>query len=698
MSTEVCCVLNNALTNTQDHPLDQLTPQEVSRASAAVRRYAAAQGVPFTLRFNTIMLQEPPKAALLAYESGQGPCPERVARVWVTNPPKGDLYEALVTLSEGGHAPTSSSSSSGKDTVQHWQLLPHVQPTTTPDDNMLAESIIMADTRIQQLLSERYGITDPELIVFDPWSLNGTPEEYKGRRLMQGFLYVRSCKADNEYAHPLDLCPLVDLNLGKVVHVDMYDQPARMPPLMVNYHKDLAKATTGQDWRGDLKPINVTQPEGPSFTVEGNMVRWSKWLIRIGFNAREGLVLHNVGYEDGGRLRPVLHRASLAEMAVPYGQPDYPYIRKCAFDVGDYGMGFVANSLQLGCDCLGHIKYFDGVVNNAQGEGLVIPKAICLHEEDAGLLWKHTDTRLGHAEVRRNRRLVVSMLSTFANYEYGMFWYFYLDGTIQLEMKLTGILSTSVMDLNSKASQHGIAVAPGVLASHHQHLFCVRIDPAVDDPQGGRSLVVAEVNAEPLPWGADNPHGNAFRVSETPLLSVHAAMRMAAPEKARGWKIKNPAVINPITGQPVSFKLIPTTNVPMLMQPDSLVGKRAFFATKHLFVTPHDDAQLFPSGDHVVQSEDCLGLKQWTKEDRSLVGADPVIWYSFGVTHLPRVEDFPIMPVETVGFMLKPYGFFNWNPTLDLPPDTNKASKEYQEPHQTATKSLMRPAGPRPRL
>lgn len=66
-------------------------------------------------------------------------------------------------------------------------------------------------------------------------------------------------------------------------------------------------------------------------------MRWSKWRLRVGFNAREGLVLHKVGYEDGGRVRPVLHRASLAEMAVPYGQPDYPYIRKCAFDVGDYG-------------------------------------------------------------------------------------------------------------------------------------------------------------------------------------------------------------------------------------------------------------------------------------------------------------------------------------------------------------------------
>lgn len=214
-----------------------------------------------------------------------------------------------------------------------------------------------------------------------------------------------------------------------------------------------------------------------------------------------------------------------------------------------------------------------------QGEALVIPKAICLHEEDAGMLWKHTDTRLGHVEVRRNRRLVISQVSsigilpgvllvvvaldmvwcvhlaecricrwrtpasytssdcdnsschgwvltcqtpismqplcllqvsTFANYEYGMFWYFYLDGTIQLEMKLTGILSTSVTSLADKHLPHGISVAPGVVASNHQHLFCVRVDPAVDDDNGGKGLIVTEVNAEQIPVGPENPHGEVL--------------------------------------------------------------------------------------------------------------------------------------------------------------------------------------------
>lgn len=621
-------------------------------------------GLQGTLRFNTVMLQEPPKAALLAYDQGRGPRPARRALAWLMHPATNSLYEAVVQLDDAG------------DQVVEWTHKPDMQPTTTPDDCVLAEQIIMADPSIRQLLRERYGITDPDLIVFDPWSLHGTPEGFKGRRLMQGFLYVRACKADNEYAHPLDLCPLVDLNLGKVVHVDMYDQPARMPPMMVNYHRELQKSTTGNDWRGDIRPLNITQPEGPSFTVEGNLVRWQKWHIRVGFNGREGLVLHNVGWEENGRVRPIIHRASLAEMAVPYGDPNYPYIRKCAFDVGDYGMGFVANSLELGCDCLGHIKYFDGVVNNAKGEPVVIRKAICMHEEDAGLLWKHTDLRLNHVEVRRSRRLVISMISTFANYEYAMYWNFYQDGTMQLDMKLTGILSTSVHPLDETHSDHGIMVAPGVMAANHQHLFCVRIDPAIDDAEGGKNLVVSEVNVDPMPTGPDNPAGNAFRVSETPLLTTNAAQRNACPERSRAWKIKNPSVVNPITGQPVSFKLVPMANVPMLQAPESLVYKRAHFATKHLFVTPHQDGQLYPSGDHVVQSEDCLGLKQWLKEDRPLKGADPVIWYSFGVTHLPRLEDFPIMPVETVSFQLKPFGFFMWNPTLDIAPEKNKASKE----------------------
>ena len=197
--------------------------------------------------------------------------------------------------------------------------------------------------------------------------------------------------------------------------------------------------------RDDLRPIEITQPEGPSFTVDGHEIRWQKWRIRIGFTAREGLVLHTVAYEDGDQVRPVMYRASFSEMVVPYGEVSPTHVWKNAFDIGEYGIGALANSLELGCDCLGEIRYFDAVLCDAAGEPMVLTNAICLHEEDASLLWKHIDWRTGETEVRRSRRLVVSFVATVGNYEYGYYWYFQQDGTIEVEVKLTGIVSTGAV-------------------------------------------------------------------------------------------------------------------------------------------------------------------------------------------------------------------------------------------------------------
>ena len=171
----------------------------------------------------------------------------------------------------------------------------------------------------------------------------------------------------------------------------------------------------------DLKPLEISQPEGPSFTVDGYEVRWQKWRFRVGFTSREGLVLHQVAYEDQGRIRPILYRASLSEMQVPYGDPTQTHRKKNAFDVGEYGIGRMANSLKLGCDCVGTIHYFDAHMVNMAGEVETIENAVCMHEEDYGTLWKHTDWRTNRSEVRRSRRLVISFFATVGNYDYGFY-------------------------------------------------------------------------------------------------------------------------------------------------------------------------------------------------------------------------------------------------------------------------------------
>jgi primary-amine oxidase len=103
--------------------------------------------------------------------------------------------------------------------------------------------------------------------------------------------------------------------------------------------------------REDLKPLHISQPEGPSFSVDGWQVKWQKWSFRVEFTSREGLVLHQLGFDDGTGVRPLVYRASVTEMVVPYGDPTTSHFWKNAFDCGEDGLGKLANSLELGCDC-----------------------------------------------------------------------------------------------------------------------------------------------------------------------------------------------------------------------------------------------------------------------------------------------------------------------------------------------------------
>jgi primary-amine oxidase len=451
-----------------------------------------------------------------------------------------------------------------------------------------------------------------------------------------------------------NLLTVVDLNAMRVLAVED-GGVVPLPPEDANYSPEAAGTRSG------LKPVEIRQPEGPSFELAGHELRWQRWRMRIGFTPREGLVLHTVGYEDQGRERPVLYRASIADMVVPYGDPRPTYFHRNAFDVGEYGIGTLANALQNGCDCLGEIRYLDAVVNDGQGRAVTLPNAICLHEEDAGILWKHVDWRLGTTEVRRSRRLVVSSISTVGNYEYGFYWYFYQDGTIQLEVKLTGVISNGAEPPGAKP-RWGEMVAPGVYGPIHQHFFNARLDMMVD----GLDNSVYEVNTVADPPGPENPHHNAFHTEATLLASEAQARRILDPLAGRFWKIVNPSVRNRL-GEPVAYKLMPGENVLPFAGAEASVTKRAGFVTRHLWVTRHDPRERYAAGEYPNQHPGGAGLPAYVQDDAPLENTDVVVWYTFGAHHVVRPEDWPVMPVATIGFMLKPAGFFDRNPALDVP-------------------------------
>jgi primary-amine oxidase len=415
-----------------------------------------------------------------------------------------------------------------------------------------------------------------------------------------------------------------------------------------------------------LAPLEIHQPEGSGITAEDGHLAWGPWRMRVTMHPIEGLVVHDVRYQDGDRLRPVLYRGSLSEMIVPYGSTALNHWWKNAFDAGDIGLGKLANSLKLGCDCLGEITYLDAVMCDEDGGAVTISQAICVHEEDYGILWKHYDMASDVAEVRRSRRLVVSFIATVGNYEYGFYWYFYLDGSLGAEVKLTGIIQTQAVEPGTRVP-YANPVTPDLAGPHHQHLFNFRLDMCVDGPANS----VYEVDAVPVPVGPDNPYGNAFDSQSTLLASEGAAQRMAAPERARYWKIVNRGSTNAV-GEPVAYKLVPlSVSAALLADPTAAITARATFATRHLWITPFAAEERRAAGDFPNQHPGGDGLPRWTAADRPLVDEDIVAWLTLGTTHFVRPEDWPVMPCEYVGFMLKPYGFFDRNPGLDLAPSAN---------------------------
>ncbi|EUA67739.1 copper amine oxidase, enzyme domain protein [Mycobacteroides abscessus subsp. bolletii 1513] len=421
-----------------------------------------------------------------------------------------------------------------------------------------------------------------------------------------------------------------------------------------------------QSTRESLQPLHITQPDGPSFTIEGNKLQWQNWSLRVGFNYREGMTLHAVTYNDNGRVRSVANRMSFAEMMVPYRDHCEDHYRRTAFDIGEWGIGFMTTSLELGCDCLGEIRYLDAVLHNSKGEPYTIKNAICIHEEDNAVLWKHVDHDHG-AQVRRMRRLTVSFHVTVANYEYLTYWRFYQDGNIECEVRATGIMVVSNF-AEGAAHPHGTLVDNRTYAPYHQHFLVARLDLDVDGTEN--TVYATETEIEPI--GPENPYGLSLRQRNTPLRTESEGKQDFCWETQRAWKVVNDNTRNGIGTAP-AYKLVPGAAIPSMFDSSSPVLARCRAIEHTLWVTPNSPDERWPAGEFVTQSKEDHGLPAWTEGNRSIENTDVVLWYVFGIHHITRPEDWPIMPVDTVNFWLKPVGFFDRNPSLDVAPTPPKS-------------------------
>ncbi len=625
----ILIALSGFFSHAAPNPLAPLSADEIREA---VRIFRASGRLPKPARFNFLALDEPPKDAVL-----KGLAVPRRAFAVIYDHEANRTYEAVADLSA--------------NRLASWKDVPGAQPPVGEQDSALADRIVRSDPRWNAAMRAR-GIRDLNSVYTVSWPAGyfGLAGEDHGRIVRVTPYYGGA--GENYYAHPVEgIAVHVNLTTGRVL--DFLDTDRNVPLARENFDLD---AGSNRPLRPPPAPLAIVQSAGPGYRIDNGEVRWEKWRFRYALTPREGLVLYTVGYEDGGRVRPVLYRASLSEMAVPYGDPGGAWFFRNTFDEGELGLGILASTLRPGVDCPTNCRVYDAVVPTETGEPRVIPGAVAIYELDGGIAWKHADN------TRRARDLVISYLTEAGNYEYGFEWIFHQDGTLESRVLLTGIMSVKGVP-DHAGGPHAHLVAKNLAAVHHQHFFCFRLDMDVD----GQANRVLEMNSTPVPAGKDNPYGGAFVMQETPLKSERQAERRINLETSRRWIVENPSVKNAL-GQPTGYALLPGENAVPFALPDSWVRKRAGFLNAHVWVTPFNEAERYAAGDFPYQSRGTDGLAKWAAADRSIDNRDIVLWYTLGITHNPRPEDWPVMPTYPAGFKLVPWGFFSKNPAMDLPP------------------------------
>jgi primary-amine oxidase len=596
-------------------------------------------------RFPNISLQEPDKQTVLNFKKGDAI--PRQAFLVILEPRLNKTYEAIVD--------TKASK------IISWQEVSTGQPPLLDEEYEILDQVAKADIRWQEAMKKR-GITDFENVIIDGWAtgMMSEKEQASGKRLIRGITYYKGKDRNNYYGAPIEgLSVTVDLNNRQVFEVR---DTGIVPFSKANFDYD---EKTLSPLQKALKPLRIQQPQGTTFQIKGNEVSWQNWKFRYLMHPREGLVLYLVTYNDKGKDRMILYRAGLSEMLVPYSDTSREWAVRSAFDVGEYRFGWLSTPLDKGNDVPENTVLLNTLFADDNGEPYIGENIIGIYEKDAGILWRHYDFNTETFEGRRARQLVVSTVAAIGNYDYGINWIFHEDGTLEQRSDLTGIMlakaTHDVTNAHNHGDQFGTLVAANVEAINHQHFLNFRLDFDVD----GVKNSVTEMKVSTLS-PEKNPFGNAFTMSERNLQQESEAIRDVNLAESRAWMVMNKNQKNSL-GMPTSYMLMPSTNSIYYPNFQANSRQRGEFATHHFWATRYKANELYAAGDYPNQGKKGRGLPQYTADNESLDNEDLVVWYTYGVTHIPRPEEWPIMTVHPAGFKIMSWGFFDQNPVLNVP-------------------------------
>lgn len=272
-------------------------------------------------------------------------------------------------------------------------------------------------------------------------------------------------------------------------------------------------------------------------------------------------------------------------------------------------------------------------------------------------------------------------------------WHFDQAAALHYRIQATGILST-VPIAPGATVPFGTNVNENVMAPYHQHVFSLRIDPALDGDKTNDRNSFLEEDSVAMPFDENNPVGVGYITKKN--IVTKSGFSKAQPNRTH--KIINPSVINKVSQRPVAYAIHSAQKEMLLAHPDSWHAKRAKYALEPFWVTKHSDAELYAAGDYTYQSLPAAidagsstnsgaggDLGTWAARGDNVDDEDIVVWHSISLTHNPRTEDYPVMPVETMTVSLKPSGFFESNPALDVPQSSQRNNWSVLYEHFQAT-------------
>lgn len=623
------------------HPLEPLSADELRQAVRLLR----AEPLTADHLLVSLSLKEPPKVEVLS--SSPERQSRREARALLLDPRTAQLAERVINL----RSPEPRA----------MQPLTEAQPPLFPEEQAQAAALLQHDPRWRQALAAR-GLTEPEQLHLLSWLVPAS----RGVRRVKVLPFVPGVTLPT--ASPVEgLSALVELTSQKVVAIQ--DEG----PVPVPAEPPLPSP------RPPLQPFFAVQPRGPSFTLDGHALTWDRWRLRYSFQPREGLVLHRVEWRDGTTWRPVLYRASLAELLTLTGEPEgEAWTGRCVLEGAERGLGTYSLPLERGLDLPDNAVLRDEPFVDAQGEVSLRPARVGIYERDAGVLWRQHDPHTGRAQGRRGLELVLSSLHALSAGELLVSWSFRQDGSVGLELTRLGAPPLRIQLPGGASEPHAnplvslsrgggrpqtaLPLTPLFQAPNSQQFVSVRLDLDIDGVQNS----VLETNLKSLPMSRHNPEGTAFVRDELPLLTEVQAQRDLNMPTQRRWRVVKSGGRG-TEGVSGGYVLLNQENAFPLANEKSLPRKRALFPIHHLWVTRYREGELAAAGELSAWSGTDGGLSSWAGDNESLDQQDIVIWYTLGLTSLARPEDFPFYGPQTVRLRLEPSGFLDQNGALDLP-------------------------------